>query len=291
MKTLFFLMIVGVLSNCILAQETSKITVNSQNGLPKNNTYNCELYLRDSLIQKSEYNGTIDFNDLVPGIYKFIVFENNSKVISVHNIEAIADSVTVVLYQNPTLSRVSIEETLNEGDVFLALGFQYGLPGTSGNNFISSSYEYSLGFAFFGSSRGFYSAGFYSGFGYNYALFEKDTTMYPPASGNKEFYSYLSYQFGFLNRLSFFDSGQKKRGLAAEVGIFYNLPIFFRHIYREENDQQRVSRKIHKFNDFRAMASIGYAPVSIKFEYRLTNFMKKDFPEIPKMSLGLVLDF
>jgi hypothetical protein len=291
MKILFLLFAIGVVTSSIFAQGTSKITVNSHNELSENNIFSCELYFRDSLVQKREFNGNIDFVDLLPGIYNFIVFENNTKVISVHNIEAVADSITVVFFQNPSFSLISVEDTLDEGDVFLVLGFQYGLPGTSVNNFILNSYEYSFGFAFYASSKRFYNVGFYSGLGYNYAPFEKDTSMYLPTSGKKEFYSYLSYQFGFLNRFSFFDTEKKNRGLTADLGLLYNLPIFFRHIYHEEADQQLISRKIHKFNDFRAMASVGYAPLCIRVEYRLTNFVKKDFPELPKLTIGLMLEF
>lgn len=70
------------------------------------------------------------------------------------------------------------------------------------------------------------------------------------------------------------------------VGIRYHLPLVARYV--QVNDQNKTKFKgIHNFNDVRFFARIGFLQGFVFAEYRPVTFLKADYPDIPKLNLGI----
>ncbi len=77
------------------------------------------------------------------------------------------------------------------------------------------------------------------------------------------------------------------RGLFLDIGAGYSLPYYFTYTYFTEEHTKTSTNHIHNFNDFQAMARIGYYWGSIKATYRFTDILKDDYIQPPKLTLGI----
>lgn len=77
------------------------------------------------------------------------------------------------------------------------------------------------------------------------------------------------------------------RGLFLDIGAGYSLPYYFTYTYFTEEHTKTSTNHIHNFNDFQAMARIGYYWGSIKATYRFTDILTDDYIQPPKLTLGI----
>ena len=75
----------------------------------------------------------------------------------------------------------------------------------------------------------------------------------------------------------------------ADVGLCYNLPLYYRQITRYPGDNKLVKNRLHQFTDVRAYVNIGFSQVLFFVEYRLSDFVMGANPEIPRYMAGIRL--
>ena len=96
---------------------------------------------------------------------------------------------------------------------------------------------------------------------------------------------------GFINRLTFYDNEDyNNNGLFIDLGINYNLPIFFRHSTQDGNFKT-IENKIHKFNDFQGVFRVGYKAMALSLNYRFLDLSKNGYPSPPKFEFGISFEF
>lgn len=104
----------------------------------------------------------------------------------------------------------------------------------------------------------------------------------------KEKYFYWKASLGPTMRL-FITKPPNKYGVFIDLSAFYNLPIRFRYVALDGNTKI-LDKSIHQFTDFSAFMRLGINDrLSFTAEYRLSNFLKSNYPEMPKIQLGIDL--
>ena len=102
----------------------------------------------------------------------------------------------------------------------------------------------------------------------------------------KEKYFYWKASLGPTMRL-FITKPPNKYGLFIDLSAFYNLPIRFRYVAVDGNTTI-TDKSIHQFTDFSGFMRIGINNwLSFTGEYRLSNFLKSNYPEMPRLQLGI----
>lgn len=129
------------------------------------------------------------------------------------------------------------------------------------------------------------------GISFSRYLFDEDSTFHSEVNPiiKKKYYA-LDLQFKYFIRFS-----QKTQisdcndpvGAFMDLGAGYYFPVYFRQNIQFINDVHLTQAKIHKYNDFRAIAVVGYYPFAISFEYRLNDIVKKNLPQLPPWEIGL----
>lgn len=133
------------------------------------------------------------------------------------------------------------------------------------------------------------------GLGYNpestfeLALPFKNADFRPLQNYRHERYFYWSFKLGLFMRLTTFNMKQPhKGGMFLDLGANYNLPIYFRLVGLYENHKD-ITRFIHKFNDVSLTARIGSDKLTLYGQYRLFDFVKYPYPQMPLLSFGLII--
>lgn len=103
-------------------------------------------------------------------------------------------------------------------------------------------------------------------------------------------YSWFKWGLGLTN--TFMISGVKteddRDDFILNFGATWNMPIMFR--YTEVNGStKQFKRGIHKWNEFQAEARLTYGAVGFGATYRLTEYLKGDYPEMQRLMLSLTL--
>ncbi len=76
--------------------------------------------------------------------------------------------------------------------------------------------------------------------------------------------------------------------MVLDVGLIYHFPLSFKEILKVNDDTKTITRHIHNYTDFTAMARIGYKYIGLQAEYSLTNFLRRKYIETPQLRVGLV---
>jgi len=151
------------------------------------------------------------------------------------------------------------------------------------------SFSYNLGVNYNLAEYGkHFSFWFLYGAEYAYTAFNNDTTLFPPSPVKHERYSNLNLNIGFFNRVSFFETYQNSvtESWVFDLGVSYNFPLVFRHMYNVD-DRKFVTKRLHQFKNFSAFSRLSYRYIAITGEYRIFDYVKGDFPEAPKLRLGV----
>jgi hypothetical protein len=103
-------------------------------------------------------------------------------------------------------------------------------------------------------------------------------------------YSWFKWGLGVTNSLmiSGVKTEDERDDFILNFGATWNMPLMFR--YTEVGDgAKQFKRGIHKWNEFQAEARLTYGAVGFGATYRLTEYLKGDFPEMPRLMLSLTL--
>ncbi len=109
----------------------------------------------------------------------------------------------------------------------------------------------------------------------------------------KEQYMGASTKFGiYLRTIVTTHKLNGSRGLFIDGGVSYNLPYYYAHsVFIDKYNKSSVSRNIHKFNEFKAFARIGFGWGAVIAEYRFTDILKTNYLQPPEMRIGIELLF
>ncbi|HBS86213.1 MAG: hypothetical protein A2W91_09420 [Bacteroidetes bacterium GWF2_38_335] len=254
------------------------------------------LDIRDSVIQRAYFNSDHTFSGLTPGIYNIKVYNGfpETRLMTVYNVEVFSDSLTVCYLSYPEQYREELIDTVyeSEGLAQVYLGLTYGISDKNNKGLIRDAFNLKLGMIAMTCINKHLALGGILGFyNYNHTRFLKDSSVFMPADHLKENYSYCYFPIGVNVSFSLNDMTKSpSKRIMLDLGATYNAPLWFRHSFKE-NNQTTLTRKIQKYNDFNAYCAFAVTPFSIWAEYRLTDFLKDGFPEMPRLNIGIVFLF
>lgn len=136
------------------------------------------------------------------------------------------------------------------------------------------------------------------GIGISQHYFDKDTTLFPEIQHTKKTERYASVFINYELKVRFSTGNQQlvkgsdnmsSSKFFIDLGAGYYLPLLFNHTAVYKGSKKFIDRNIHNFNDFRTFVNIGFAPVSIYAEYRLSDFVRGNNPQLPKLHTGIRL--
>jgi hypothetical protein len=156
--------------------------------------------------------------------------------------------------------------------------------------------KYTLGFGYSGYHWASFSKHFGTliggGIGYMYAPLRIDslstTTYNKPIKTN--YYSYLNGQFDVKFRFTTTNQQLKTikpNSIFVDLGVLYNLPLYFKKITRFDYQEKMVNSFIHQYSDASIYVNIGSANMQVYFAYRPFDFIKGNLTELPKFNLGI----
>lgn len=129
------------------------------------------------------------------------------------------------------------------------------------------------------------------GLGYNQYNFKHDTSFVntPQFNTINEKYNYLDAHFDLKFRIS---SGNQQlnnmpTGWIIDIGLTYYVPVIFKHVIKFEDNKKLTNSRLHQFRDLRAFINLGYSHFSVFYEYRLSDFVLGNYPELPKYNAGI----
>lgn len=99
-------------------------------------------------------------------------------------------------------------------------------------------------------------------------------------------YTSLSVHFRFIPTVI---KKTGARGLFIDLGAGYKLPYYYAYSRFIDDYTKLTTRHIHRNNEFDVFARIGYSWGAVKINYRLTDILKGQHVEPPKLSLGVEL--
>ena len=134
-----------------------------------------------------------------------------------------------------------------------------------------------------------YSIGVNFGTQYARTNFYNDTSVLLGKKIQYKQYASASLNIGFINRFTFYN-GKKNgaNGLKLDIGINYNLPLFFKQLIKVDDDTKITTRHIHTYTDFNAMVRLGFKYIGLQADYSLTNFLRQNYIETPQLKVGIV---
>lgn len=113
----------------------------------------------------------------------------------------------------------------------------------------------------------------------------KTDTIITTLDHEKErYFSISSEYFIFLRYVS---TAFDMRGLFVDFGAGYSLPYVYNYQYYTSKYVKTSVRNIHNFNNFQAMFRIGFLAFDIKATYRLTDFLKDEYIQTPRLNIGI----
>jgi hypothetical protein len=244
----------------------------------------------------SSYDNTWD--SLEAGTYKIHIYNckylnelNISKVVTLH------PNKKTILYFDVSFSEsqtnyVKLDSLVHSREEVLIsiTGFQNDWLKSSStiNSFIgvgSTSYLWNPLSKHFGILTG-------AGIGYSNYKISNDTTFtsFRLIKKRDERYHYVDIHFDLKCR---FTIGNQKINRTffprfnLDIGVLYNFPLLFKHTTVYDNRKKIVNNGLHQFTDFRTYLNIGYTPVILFFEYRLSDFVISNYPEVLKYAIGI----
>jgi hypothetical protein len=241
------------------------------------------------------YDDEIELDSLLPGIYtvQYYPCDQSNVPLIARDFSLVADSTTVLTidYSVQELREPILEESAKyRAETQFSMGHYNNRWNQSHPALTQSTYVGFSQSSWFSFNRhvGFLIGG---GLGFTHSSIAKDTTfMHQPLLKKKyECYNYLDGHVDVRFRLTHANQQQRYEStlLTVDVGASYYFPFFFKHTAWYDDHQKLVQGHLHQYTDCRLFASIGYAPVLFFAEYRLFDFVKGGYPELPKYNLGI----
>lgn len=254
--------------------------------------YNAYLVLNNERIQEQsfdEYDNDIYFKDLSPGFYNIEIERNDTLINTIHAVEVKENNLTKI---DVTIDGRTFcdecEDTTRTEFFEILTGLSYGSDFLDDDNiFATQQYRTSLQLhQNFLISKNF-SVGIGAGYNYSQTYFNTDSSFAQVPGIKNERYSYFDISYIFFLRFNPYNMKKDPaRGLFIDAGVHYNFPMAFRHAYSVDNIRYMTAR-IHKYNDFSVIGRIGFYPVSLHAEYRLSDYVRHGFPQQPKLKAGI----
>jgi hypothetical protein len=247
-----------------------------------------ELFLEDSLVGYEVYDELdTEFNSLIEGSYRLIVKDKNGFVTTSDGIDVSNDSTTNVFLSTWDFEKECDSCVLkNDGLLEADFGFLYSQPISNDNSLVNRSLgAYFMTSGWVGKGRLLDIGG---GIGYYFEQTSLDTLLpFLGANYSKQRYTNTGLRVEAKGRVAFFEHrNYDEHGVILDYGMAYLTPFIFRRVVKSE-EYRSASSKLHRYTDFRPFVRIGYAPVTVSLEHRLSNFIKGELPQLPKWSLGL----
>lgn len=257
----------------------------------------CTLYLNDNdeVIAATNLNDGPDvwkIDSIAPGYYRLHVQVDGRLIAQFFNIQVKPGYTNYYSFTIPEYYNDTIEPRDPPGKPELVFNTLYG-----NNQFLETQrkkdQQFIAGMAFvqyFPFS--WYSFGQEFGTTAGYTQFLNDTATRFGQHVKSEYYLNLNVHYGLINRFTLYNNNHYGTdGLKLDLGVVYNLPIIFREYQRLDSRRLVEDRHICHFNDFYALARIGYKYVGLQAECNLTTFLKAGYTEAPKYRAGLVFYF
>jgi hypothetical protein len=252
-----------------------------------------QLFQNDVLIDEYQLDSYEDefVKTLNVGSYKLTLITEDSASQTLSNVLIKESLTTDVYFSLPDISYYNPNDTNITSRLIPSAHFLIG------NNFINNNDNFNTYYDF-GFKQGgvnvltkHLSLGWQIGSSMNYTYFNKSHSLSSLTEFDNEKYYYWNLNFTLLSRLTTFDYKRNgNQGPYLDLGISYNFPLLFRHVITEDNTKISTKR-IHNYNDFSTTARLGYSMFALTLEYRLTNFLKENYPEQPKIKIGLSIFF
>ena len=107
------------------------------------------------------------------------------------------------------------------------------------------------------------------------------------------YYSYLSGQFDMKFRFSSLNQQSKYikgHSVFFDIGVLYNLPLYFKKVTRFNIRDKMINSFIHQYTDARAYVNIGFTNVQFFVSYRPFDFIRGDYQELPRYNAGIKIN-
>lgn len=253
-----------------------------------------QLFQADSLIDQYQFSSYNDeyLKTIEVGEYKLVFSIKDSSKQILENVLIKENTITTAYFYPLEWHSRSRKDTLVKWKIINSLHY------LNGNNFINNNKTFGSYFDF-GFKQGelhshskYLSSGYQIGSSMSYTYFNKDHSL---STTNIDFdnerYYYWDLNFTLLSRLTAYNNqNRKKKGIFLDLGASYNFPLLFRHVISDGNTKT-ITKRIHDYTDFSAMARLGYSYFALTVDYRLMDFLEQGFPEQPKIKVGLSLLF
>lgn len=271
--------------------QTGNLTIDYSSGYYNDEVYYCKLYKKDSLIDSTYLNYDFTFTNLAEGTYNIAIYADNELIEKRYGLPVVKDSVT-----NYSLSFYESRKTLINDTVIseLTKGSLDLLTNLNHPNF--SPLIDRMFYVGFLSGGGLLLAkhieiGGFGGSSFSYTNFNRDTSYTSLTNIKNE--RYFSWNFDIATSIRFSSNDRRDYntgGLFLEFGTIYHFPLLFRHTYNE--NQKKVSTsQIHQFKNLSAHVKLGYENIALMVSYRLFDYVNGDYPELPKLKVGLSFIF
>lgn len=128
--------------------------------------------------------------------------------------------------------------------------------------------------------------------GLRFSLFElnwlkfNDNVSITTNANIKERYFSISGSAFIYNRFLITTEETGGRGLFFDLGAGYKIPYYYAYTYLTDDFTKTTTKKINNYNDFEAMARIGYSWVAILATYRFNDNLKTGYIQPPNLNIG-----
>lgn len=135
-----------------------------------------------------------------------------------------------------------------------------------------------------------------SGIRYMYAPLREDSlanSIYQEDI-HSNYYSYLSAQFDGKIRFSSLNQQSatiKAHAFMIDLGVMYNLPLYFKKVTRFNLHDKMVQSFIHQYTDARIYLNAGFTNIQLFVSYRPFDFIRGDLQEMPRLNTGIRFKF
>jgi len=255
-----------------------------------NEEYTFELW-KDSLIESQKSSDYIvEFESLLEGFYALRITSEKYGMPTIYNeIEAKNDSTTEM---EITVWRTSISCNSGDCDSCESNRFEMNIDLLYASVFDENTLPVKNGFHFnYGYTQWLplhknFNIGFSEGIYYDFN--QLDSTFNNVSSHyTKQRYSNMGLSIEAKARIALFNTTKYWTfGPFLDFGAAYKFPFAFRYV-QVGDDVKTTYKNRHNFKDVHAFVKLGYTPVSVMLDYRLFDFVKGNYPQQPKWSIGL----
>jgi hypothetical protein len=180
----------------------------------------------------------------------------------------------------------TVQEYMNETNIFGMYGPKKQITDTASP--FKDTWMFGLSEAIFWDISRYYAPGFTLGTNAAWTRFDKNGSLDSVIHSHERYFA-LNLSAAFMNRFTFYDARTvDNMGITLDLGIEYNYPLMFRHAEVDGN-QKLIERKIHRLNDLSVIARFGYTPVMLVVEYRILDYLKSPYPQVPPLRIGFTL--